>query len=268
MNETTSPAAYDALMAERYDEDFEASFGGRDRGDVAFFRGLAAATAGTICEVGAGTGRMLLAIAEAVGDDRTLVGVEPSEAMRRRFEDKVLADPALASRVAIRFGTFEAIPLPDGAAGLVYAAFRSFQHVLDPAAQLRALIELQRVLAPGGVLALDLFDPSYRLLADAGPGRGLRYRTARGTIVERWESRRLRRADQIIEVTFRWVERRGRKIVKDLSESYAVRYTFPHELGHLLARAGLERALIQGDYDGRPIGEEARELIVVARKPS
>jgi len=258
-------AAYDAAMAARYDEDFDASFGGRDRGDIRFFREVATTTAGPICEVGAGTGRMLLALAETVGE-RSLVGVEPSAAMRARCEAKVSADPELARRVSLCAGTFASLPLPDASVGFVYAAFRSFQHVLTVDAQRAALVEIQRVLAPGGALALDLFDPAYGLLAAAGPARGLRYRTARGTVVERWESRRVRRAEQVIEVGFRWIERRGRKVIDDRSGAYHVRYTFPHELVHLLARVGLAHAEVFGDYDRRPVGEVPRELVVLARR--
>lgn len=263
--------AYGEAQSRRYDVDFVALFGGLDRGDLAFFRGLAARTGGAICEVGAGTGRVLFALAELTGD-RPLHGVEPSAFMREGFERKRERLPAeVAGRVHIHAGEFARIPLASGSLGLVFGAFRSFQHVLGADEQLAALVEMRRVLAPGGVMAIDLFDPPYGLLADTRERLGKRFKTPEGTIVSRYESRRLVRERQLVIVTLRWVERvaggeRRGAVLREERESYGVRYTFPFELLHLVWRAGFEEVELFGGYDGRPIGPEPRELVVVARK--
>lgn len=57
------PTVYGAAQSRRYDADFRALFGGPDRGDLDFFRAMARESEGAICEVGAGTGRVLLALA-------------------------------------------------------------------------------------------------------------------------------------------------------------------------------------------------------------
>jgi ubiquinone/menaquinone biosynthesis C-methylase UbiE len=255
-------------MSERYDDDFDALFGGADRGDLGFFQRCAAETRGPVCEVGAGTGRVLLSLVGVTGR-RALHGVEPSEGMRARFEAR--RDALGARRVKVLDGSFTDLPLASGSQGLVYAAFRSFQHVLTVDDQLAGLAEMRRVMAPEGRFAIDLFDPHYGLLCDDGPRRGVRYRTGQGTMVERWESRRVERLTQQVEVTFRWVERTvgppdpGR-VVSDVTESYAIRYTFPQELLHLLARVGFRDVVLAGGYDGRPLGAMPRELVVTARK--
>jgi ubiquinone/menaquinone biosynthesis C-methylase UbiE len=258
---------YDAAMSARYDDDFQAVFGGRDRGDLGFFQDLALASeGGGICEVGAGTGRVILAIAEVV-EGRELYGVEPSAAMRAGFQDK-LADPRYAAVRALA-GGFGEIPLAAGSQALVFAAFRSFQHVLTVPEQLRALAEVRRVLRPGGTFALDLFDPAYRLLRRARPKLGVRYATGRGTTRERWESRAIDHLEQRVDVGFRWIERDAqRRIVSDEVASYSVRYTFPFELEHLLARAGFVEIAIRGGYDLAPRSAETHDLVAVCRAPS
>jgi len=243
-------------MAARYDADFEAAFGGPDRGDLAFFERVAAESTGPIAEIGAGTGRVIGALARS-HPTRQCVGIEPSAAMRVQMHERHPSVRALDGR-------FDAIPLPDRSQGFVFAAFRSFQHLLGVDEQLAGLHELRRVLAPGGWLALDLFDPDYTRLRTTPWARGLVY--LRGAArVERWERRVLDRREQVVEISYRWIERHGERVVASERASYRVRYTFASELLHLLTRAGFDAIDIRGDYDGRALDGEARELIVTAR---
>jgi len=264
MGDQSDGTLYGDAMSARYDADFAAIFGSHDRGDLAFFQALALASTGPICEIGAGTGRVTLAVARVAGR-RAVTGVEPSPAMRARFAERVGQEGA---SVVVAAGSFASIPLASGSQGLVFAAFRSFQHVLDSAGQLAALAEMRRVTRPGGLVALDLFDPAYHLLKRARSTLGVSYRTAEGSFIERWESREVDRVRQRVDVTFRWVERDALgATVRDESATYPVRYTFPFELEHLLARAGFEAIDVRGGYDGRPIGPRPGELVAVCRKP-
>lgn len=270
---TRDHQGYAATMSRNYDDDFDAAFGGPDRGDIGFFCTLAAAADGPICEVGAGTGRVLLPVARAVAHAngaRPVLGVEPSAHMRARLVARIdAARDALGDGVAAADGTFTAIPCPDGSQALVYTAFRSFQHVLDVDEQLAGLAEIRRVLRPGGVVALDFFDPDYGLLCDLEPTLQLVTDLGGGREVERWEARRLDRLRQCVEVTYRWVERGATgDVVRDERATYVVRYTFPWELVHLLARAGFALEHLYGDYDRSPVGAAPRELIVIARAPT
>ncbi len=264
----TPDTLYSAAMAGRYDADFEAIFGGADRGDLGLFCALAARAGGPICEVGAGTGRVLLAVA-AAAPAAPVVGVEPSAPMRTNLEARLAElDPRVGARVGVRDGAFGQLPLSDGSQALVYSAFRSFQHVLEVPDQLAALAEIRRVLRPGGRLAIDLFDPDYRLLCDAEPTLVTTYRTPAGATVERYDSRTVERARQRVDVGFRWIERdQWGRVCSDDQARYAIRYTFPWELVHLLARVGFEDVELYGDYQGGPVGAEPRELVVLARAP-
>ena len=80
-----------------------------------------------------------------------------------------IGDTSSGALIDVVAGSFEATSLRTGSQGVVFGAFRSFQHVLTTEAQLAALAECRRILRPGGVLALDLFDPAYHLLRRARP---------------------------------------------------------------------------------------------------
>ncbi len=103
----------------------------------------------TVVDIGAGTGKLTRALADA---GARVIAVEPLEEMRSMLERVVPEAQALA-------GTAEGIPLPDASVDGATAAqaFHWFDHE-------RALVEIHRVLRPGGALALiwnsrDLDDP-------------------------------------------------------------------------------------------------------------
>ena len=47
-------------------------------------------------------------------------------------------------------------------------------------------------------------------------------------------------------------------------QSFAMRFFTPAELTHLVARAGFQLDTLYGDFDRRPLDDEAPEIIVMA----
>jgi SAM-dependent methyltransferase len=98
-------------------------------------------------EVGAGTGRLTLAIA---GRCRHLVAVEPAASLRELLEAKLLH--ARLFNVDVRRGFFDEIPVESGRADLVVscsALTSDPRQGGDP-----GLAEMERVAAPGGLIAV------------------------------------------------------------------------------------------------------------------
>lgn len=93
----------------------------------------------TIVDLGCGTGRFTRALADHY--DADAIGVDPSEKML-----DVAGAKNLGARVKFLAGSAESIPLPDGAADLVFMSM-IFHHLKNPA---KAVSEIRRVLRPRG----------------------------------------------------------------------------------------------------------------------
>jgi SAM-dependent methyltransferase len=100
-----------------------------------------------VLDVGCGTGRLALALAER---GAKVWGVDPSEAMLAK------ARAAAGRQVGFKLGTAEALPFKDG--WFERAALRLVVHLVD---RRRALPELARVLAPAGRVVVATFAPGH-----------------------------------------------------------------------------------------------------------
>lgn len=118
-----------------------------------------AAQAPLLIDVGAGTGISTRALAEVLGPDWRLVGVEPSDDMRRT----AVAQSAALKNVSFQSGAAEALPFDSNSAGglLVAQALHWFDRPMF-------YKEAGRLLTPGGGLFV-LFndrDPEARLFRE------------------------------------------------------------------------------------------------------
>ncbi|MGW2250100.1 class I SAM-dependent methyltransferase [Kitasatospora sp. NPDC001660] len=119
-----------------------------------------------VLDLGAGTGKLTRLLVDAGLD---VVAVEPDEAMRDQLA-------AAVPKAAVRAGSAERIPLPDGSVDAVVVA--QAWHWFD---QNTAVPEIARVLAPGGTLSLiwNVRDESEPWAADLG---ALMHRSAKQAI--------------------------------------------------------------------------------------
>jgi SAM-dependent methyltransferase len=245
---------YERLMADTYDAQYAII---RDpSGDAAFYAGLAAQTGGPVLELGCGTGRVLLPIAHT---GLACTGVDPSSEMLR-----VLQAKQPPSNLRLVQGSMQTLDLPERGFGLIYMAFRAFQHLLSVADQLEALSRIREHLRPDGLLAFDLFEPDLATTAVAeqtlGPQPPFEHE---GRMVERRATVRRDHARQIIDVLFRYVEVDGERELG--TEQITIRWSYRYELEHLLVRAGFEPLRWSSGYDGRPYAARG-DIVVVARR--
>ncbi len=264
---SAAPAFYSrrGLHVEMYDV-LEREVPGGD--DVGFFRDLALRAGGPVLELGCGTGRVTVPLAEAgislVGLDRSRPMLDVAEARRRSLPSDV--------RRRLRFVEGDMRDFRLGRRfGLVFAAFRVFMALPDPADQRATLATIRRHVRPGGLLALDLFDPRLDLLVDAS--RSIR-EIAEGRHPVTGRLVRVTAEERVNDLVHQRFTERWRfreiaddgTIVREESETLVLRWTFRHELHHLLELAGFEPVAEYSDYAGAPPAY-GNEIIVVARRP-
>ena len=227
--------------------------------DIALYEALAYRFGDPVLEIGAGTGRVAVPLAQA---GHTVVALDASPAMLALGREKAGDTP----RIEWRQGRVEdfADPRPFG---LAFCAIDSFLHLASDAAQRDALAAVRRALRPGGCLALDL--PSLAAWADWEPGvRPLDLvwtepRPDGGTLAY-FTTFRADPAAQARHVTHLFEEIAPDGGVRRSLATFDLRFVGRFEAEHLLARAGFRVTGVHGDYDLGPLTPLSDRLIVLA----
>jgi SAM-dependent methyltransferase len=122
--------------------------------DVGFYVAESRKSSGTVVELGVGTGRIAIPIAQK---GKRVIGVDSSREMlaacRRRAEEAGVAD-----LLDLRLGDLRDPPLHEHVP-LVICPFRSYLHLADDGERIEALEAARKTLVPGGRLIFDVFEP-------------------------------------------------------------------------------------------------------------
>ena len=236
--------------------------------DIGYFRSLAEQAGGPVLELGCGSGRVAIPLAQAGFD---VVGIDRSSGMLGAARSRVeAAGPEVARRLRLVEGDMTTTRAGDGF-GLAFAAARVFMSILEPDEQLQTLRLVRDQLRPDGLLAIDVFDPRLDLIGpDGGPAR-----TDVGTFVNPDTGRPVRvsvldRVNDPVRQRFteHWafeeLDELGHAIRTEV-ESLTLRWTFRHEMRHLLLRAGLDPIAEYSDYALSPPAY-GNEQVWVARR--
>jgi SAM-dependent methyltransferase len=232
------------------------------RRDVAFWRRLAAKTAGPVLELGCGTGRVAVPVARA---GARVVGIDRSASMlaqaRKRLRRSKLAGSLQLVRGDVRF-----LPFPAARFGLVAAPYGILQSLLDDATLDATLAAVHRVLKKGGTLGIDLvsdltswseYSRRVKLRGPSGRGGG------RITLIE---SVRQDRARGLTLFDQEFIERRG-AVARSHQFSLAFRTVSVEEMTARLERHGFRVSAVLGDYLGGPWDPRADVWLLLATRP-
>jgi SAM-dependent methyltransferase len=256
-------ALYDSFIAEYYDS---SPIVKQRTQDVAFYCDVARKCGDPVLELGCGTGRITLAIAEA---GYRVVGLDISGKMLERAAEK---------RASLRREARERVHLVQGDMTqfdlgekfrTVVIPFRPFQHLLATEQQMGCLNSVRKHLAPNGHLIVDFFQTDPERMHDPiflNESPLIEYDLPDGRHVVLSERvatfhRALQRND--VEMIFRVTHPDGKQ--ERLVMAWTLRYFFRYEVEHLLARCGFRLEAVCGNFDGSPLVDNSPEMIFVAK---
>ncbi len=257
--------AYDRVDATFYDH-----YSTGLEGDAEFYAHQAVQAGGPVLELGCGTGRILVPVAQA---GATVVGLDQSAAMLAIAKRKIAKlDDKTRRRITLVRGDMRTFSLRKRYA-LIMVPYRAFLHLLTPEDQRQALARIRHHLDDNGRLILNIFDPRLDIIAaHFGPlGSALKrddefVHPVTGNRVVVWDTRQYDPEQQLIDQTFVFEEMNanGRVISKTMS-TYLLRYVYRYEMQYLLELAGFQVEALYGDFEQGPF-HYGREQIWVARR--
>ena len=213
--------------------------------DVGFYVEEAVAAGSPIVELGIGTGR--IAIPTAAAGVR-VIGVDSSPGMLAICRER--ADFAgVAQLLDLRLGDLLDPPVPERV-GLVTCPFRAFLHLRTDEDRVAGLRAARRLLAPGGRLVFDVFQPGADDIAETH-GRWLEREPG---IFERadWDE-----AARTLTLSVRGLEGETTMSLAWISAA---------EWRELLHRAGFEVVACYGWFDRTPY-QGGEDTVWIAREP-
>ena len=232
--------------------------------DIDFYVELARESGGPVLELGCGTGRVSLPIAQA---GVPVTGIDISPRMIEVAQAKA-AKRGLAERCVFQSGDMATVQLAERFP-LVIMPFRSFHSMLTTEEQRQALARVRERLAPGGVFAMDTFNPDVNSLV--GDNASLAFhlkdveREGGGTIVV-WGQNGWDPVTQVNDTRLIIEEVSDEGVVeRRLIRDFEQRYTFRYEMEHLLELCGFDLEGVYGDFEGGPVTGETEDLVWVAR---
>jgi SAM-dependent methyltransferase len=226
---------------------------------IDWFRAIARRTGAPILELGCGTGRVAIPLAQ---DGHEVVGLDRSPAMLARAERHARREGASLRLVE---GDMRSFSFSEAFA-LIAIPFNTFL-MLAPDERWACLARVREHLSPTGLLAVDCFQPDPELIV--GRDGGVREEWTRhdpeiGRDVTKFSSSRA----TVDGIDLRWwfdeVDEDGH--VTRWQRSTAMHYLYRREAELLFAAAGFDVEAIHGDYDGSPAGASSPKLLVVARR--
>lgn len=235
----------------------------RRRHDVRFYTELSVESGGPVLELGAGTGRVALSIAQAGID---VVGIEPMRPMLARAQERLERLPRKArARVELRRGNLERLRLRRKFP-LVIAPFNVWMHLYTREQLERGFDTVRHHLEPKGRFVFDVLLPDPASLA-RDPSK--RYRG--GTVTHPRDGVRYRYSEyfsydpmsqvETVMMDFEHPDDDASSFCTPLSQ----RQLFPAELDALLRYNGFEIESHSADFEDQPITATTESQVIVAR---
>jgi len=255
-------ALYDGFIADYYDT---SPILVQRTQDIVFYVNAAKQFGEPVLELGCGTGRITMALAEA---GCRIVGLDISERMlERAAEKRARLGREAQERVRLVHGDMAQFDLGEQFRTIL-VPFRPFQHLLEVEQQIACLNCAKKHLAPDGRLLVDFFQTDAERMHDPKflkesslteydlPGGRHVILSERVSAFHRAEQK------NDVEMIFTVKHTDGKE--ERLVMAWTLRYFFRYEVEHLLARCGFRVEAEYGSFDGSPLKDDSPEMIFVA----
>jgi SAM-dependent methyltransferase len=207
--------------------------------DVAFYVQLAREADGPLVELAIGNGRVAIPVAQATG--RSVVGIDSSPAMLAQARARA-TDAGVD--LDLREGDMRELALDEQAA-LIYCPFRALLHLPTWADRRRTFERVAASLRPGGRFAWNAFAFDHKIAARLDG----------------------QHQDEPLPHTIRYAVGDNRiDITLDDGATSSLWWSTRNEWLGLLDVAGLELEALFGSFDRKPLDDESREYVFVARR--
>lgn len=233
------------------------------RADIDLLLSFAGIVGDPILEVGCGSGRILVPLAQAGFD---VTGIDRSSAMLERAEIAAARSGVTERTTLANLDMTQADVAPGGPFGLAIFSLNALMHLTTPQRQLRALESALAALDPKGQLIIDSMNPTPLHLTQLDAGQVLEgsWTDPQGTTIDKWSHRRIQPSEQRIETTI-WYDQffpDGR--YRRTRTHFPLRYVHAAELELMLRIAGFSETRVYGSYDLDPFDDESERLLVTA----
>jgi SAM-dependent methyltransferase len=238
-------------------------------GEIDFYRSMAEAvkrSKGSILEIGCGTGRVAIRLAEGGVD---VVGLDLSEAMLRVARGKSVGIRSMSWVL----GDMRSFDL-GGQFDLVIIPGHAFQNLTSANEQVSTLESIRRHLRDQGCLVVHLDHLDFAWLGSLVGERGGRYEPAEqfrhpqtGREIRASRAWSYEPSSQTAVCETKWEETEPGGKIGERWHRGPVRLhcVFRFEMEHLLARTGFQVEALYGDFYRKPLDDGSTEMIWVAR---
>ena len=212
--------------------------------------------AGEILDIGAGTGRIAILLAEK---GVKIFCVEPSPAMRRQFEKKLKRRPELAKNIHLTAGDASSFSFERTFPAVMLSG--CFDHFLDDDERLSSLLNIVRHLNPRGKLVFDV-GLGYMKDSPLSPAGSV---TRGNKEYRRFVGSKLLPKDRMEWLLVFEIYESG-KLLERIEQLSSAGVIGRPKLHRLLKKAGFEVAREFGDYDFKTFEEGDKILVIEAVK--
>ena len=234
------------------------------RDDIPFYVEEARKSGGPVLELGCGTGRVAIPVAQAGIE---VVGVDNSAKMLQVARRKAKAIGPIKGKLTWVRGDMRTLSMAMKFA-LVIIPYRGFLSLISVEEQRRCLEGVKAHLLPGGKLVFDIFVPDLNTITEGSTAPAHSWDVTHPETGHRlvvWDQSRFDNYNQVIDVRMIIEELDGTgEMVRKLYRDFQLRYIHRFEAQHLLELCGFQVIDVFGDLDHGSLDEASTDMVWLA----